>query len=117
MAEEPKEQKVVKDFWRHALEDNLDDIRERLLEASAATKEVWVSCTHCKHRNKVEIPDHRARTDAARALHELAGERPKAGTEGGSSGAGFILKRVLIAPDGAEIPLAAVGMKPLEEGD
>ena len=33
-----EEQRVFKDYWRAALEENLDDVRARLIEATAATR-------------------------------------------------------------------------------
>jgi hypothetical protein len=94
------EQRVFKDYWRAALEENIDDVKARLIEATAATRSAWVTCPNCKHRHEVEVADIRARTDAAKVLHELAGERPKPASEEG--GGGFILKRILVMPNGVE---------------
>jgi hypothetical protein len=71
--------------------------QERLIEATAATRSVWVTCSNCKHLGG-RSPDIRARTDAVNALHTLAGERPKPAS--GKVAGGFILKRELVMPTG-----------------
>ena len=106
-----KDKRAVREFWRETLDDNLEVVRERLLEATAATRSVWVTCSNCKHRSEVEVADIRARTDAVNALHTLAGERPKPASDEGGGG-GFVLKRVVVMPDGAEYELPP-GAEPL----
>ena len=58
-------------------------------------------CPHCNRKHPVSRPDYRAAESAIRTLHELGYWKPK--VEGEEGGQGFVLKRVIVLPDGAEV--------------
>jgi hypothetical protein len=74
-------------FFKHALE---------------ADRKVWVTCSHCDRRTGAEIPDWTARAKAVEMMLNQGFGRPPSGDPDGGGG-GFILKRIIVAPDGAEI--------------
>ena len=63
---------------------------------------MWVTCSHCDRRTETEIPDWNARSKAVEMMLNQGFGRPPAGDADGSS-AGFILKRVIVMPDRAEV--------------
>jgi hypothetical protein len=81
--------------------EHLESHLQALLDQAAnASKEDWVSCPHCTRKHQITRPDYRAQESAIRTLHELGFGKPKAEDEAG--GHGFILKRVIVYPNGAE---------------
>jgi hypothetical protein len=69
--------------------------------ALEADRKVCVTCSHCERRTEAEIPDWTARAKAVEMmLNQGFGRPPSTGPDGGG---GLILKRVIVAPDGAEI--------------
>jgi hypothetical protein len=82
--------------------ENLEDHLGVLLDAvKNASREDWVLCPHCNRKHPVSRPDYRAAESAIRTLHELGYGKPK--VEGEEGGHGFVLKRVIVLPDGAEV--------------
>ena len=68
-----EEQRVFKDTGVRRSSRTATTSGPRCSRRRLATRTAWVTCPHCKHRHEVEVADIRARTDAAKALHELAG--------------------------------------------
>ena len=82
--------------------ENLEDHLNVLLDTVRhAQKEDWVLCPHCNRKHPVSRPDYRAAESAIRTLHELGYGKPKA--DGDEGGQGFVLKRVIVLPGGAEV--------------
>jgi hypothetical protein len=46
-------------------------VRKALFEAIEATTERWITCSHCKHRLPVDVPDNNARIRAMQLAVEL----------------------------------------------
>jgi hypothetical protein len=81
--------------------ENLEKHMTALLDQAAnASKEDWVLCPHCTRKHVVARPDYRAQESAIRTLHELGFGKPKVDDE--AAGLGFILKRVIVYPNGVE---------------
>jgi hypothetical protein len=96
------ERKVNRERIREVVDENLEDHMRALLDqASNAEREDWVLCPHCNRKHPVHRPDYRAQESAIRTLHELGYGKPKA--EGEEGDRGFILKRIIVLPDGAEV--------------
>ena len=47
------------------LEEDYETVRDFLKDAIAATRKVWHTCPHCKHRSEVEITDVKSGLQAA----------------------------------------------------
>ena len=77
------------------------DLAAFFKNALEADRKVWVTCSHCDRRTEAEIPDWTARAKAVEMMLNQGFGRPPSGDPDG--GGGFILKRVIVAPDGAEI--------------
>jgi hypothetical protein len=75
--------------------------------ALEADRKVWVTCSHCDRRTEAEIPDWTARAKAVEMMLNQGFGRPPSGDPDG--GGGFILKRTIVAPDGAEIVTDGAG--------
>ena len=87
-------QEVVTENLEAHLNVLLDTVRH-------AQKEDWVLCPHCNRKHPVSRPDYRAAESAIRTLHELGYGKPEA--DGDEGGQGFVLKRVIVLPGGAEV--------------
>src|SRR5262249_21294209 len=74
-----REQKAPgsKEFWQESWRRNYRLYEASLLEAVQAEREQNGRCPKCHAHVPVRYPDTRARTDAVKALHELAGLRPR----------------------------------------
>jgi hypothetical protein len=82
--------------------DNLyPAIKSFFEEALNAERKVWTTCNHCDRRTEAEVPDWNARAKILETLLNQGFGRPPSGDPEG--GGGFILKRIIVAPDGAEI--------------
>jgi hypothetical protein len=82
--------------------DNLyPNIKAFFEDALKAERRTWVTCDHCNRRTEVEVPDWNARAKIVETLLNQGFGRPSSGDTDGS-GAPFILKRVIVMPDGAE---------------
>ncbi len=77
------------------------DLAAFFKSALEADRKVWITCSHCDKRTEAEIPDWTARAKAVEMMLNQGFGRPPSGDPDG--GGGFILKRVIVAPDGAEI--------------
>ena len=77
------------------------DLTAFFKNALEADRKVWVTCAHCDRRTEAEIPDWTARAKAVEMMLNQGFGRPPSGDPDG--GGGFILKRVIVAPDGAVI--------------
>jgi hypothetical protein len=77
------------------------DLAAFFKNALEADRKVWVTCSHCDRRTEAEIPDWTARAKAVEMMLNQGFGRPPSGDSDG--GGGFILKRIIVAPDGAEI--------------
>jgi hypothetical protein len=88
------------------------DLAAFFKSALAADRKVWVTCSHCERRTEAEIPDWTARSKAVEMMLNQGFGRPPSGDQDGSRG--IMLKRVIIAPDGAQIIThnAAEGVPP-----
>jgi hypothetical protein len=77
------------------------ELAEFFKNALEADRKVWVTCSHCDKRTEAEIPDWTARAKAVEMmLNQGFGRPPSSDPDGGG---GFILNRIIVAPDGAEI--------------
>ena len=90
----------AKGFWQQVWADNYQALAARLLEATEAERSQFGYCPTCRCKVHVQHPDTRARTDAIKALHELAGLRPKP-DEGPTQGVTVVRK--LVMPDGTTL--------------
>ena len=87
---------------QEVVDENLEKHLQALVDQAAnASREDWVLCPHCDRKHVVVRPDYRAQESAIRTLHELGYGRPKVEGEGG--GTGFVLKRVVVMPNGSEV--------------
>jgi len=77
------------------------DLAAFFKNALEADRKVWVTCSHCDRRTEAEIPDWTARAKAVEMMLNQGFGRPPSGDPDG--GGGFILKRIIVAPDGAQI--------------
>jgi hypothetical protein len=77
------------------------DLAAFLKSALEADRKTWVTCAHCDRRTEVEIPDWTARAKAVEMMLNQGFGRPPIGDPDG--GGAFILKRIIVAPGGAEI--------------
>jgi hypothetical protein len=77
------------------------DLAAFFKNALEADRKVWVTCSHCDKRTEAEIPDWTARAKAVEMMLNQGFGRPPSGDPDG--GGSFILKRIIVAPDGAEI--------------
>lgn len=68
---------AAKQFWRQSWARNVHLYEHSLLEAVRAEREQNGRCPKCHAHVPVRYPDTRARTDAVKALHELAALRPR----------------------------------------
>jgi hypothetical protein len=107
-AREPKQPGPgAKEYWQGVWADNYEALAERLLEATEAERSQFGYCPTCRCKVHVQHPDTRARTDAIKTLHELAGLRPKPESEDG--GADVVVRRRLVLPDGVELDAGLPG--------
>ena len=96
------ERKANRERIQEVVIENLEDHLGVLLDAvKNAQKEDWVLCPHCNRKHPVSRPDYRAAESAIRTLHELGFGKPK--VEGEGAWHGFVLKRVIVLPDGSEV--------------
>ena len=100
--------KTAREHWQKITEQNIDKITAALLEASTQTKTSWLECPHCGRKSQFEIPDARARSDAAKTLHELGGLKPKAEEP---EAAAFVVKRTVVKPHEVEAAQADGGVE------
>ena len=77
------------------------DLAAFFKNALEADRKVWVTCSHCDRRTEAEIPDWTARAKAVEMMLNQGFGRPPSGDPDG--GGGFLLKRIIVAPDGTEI--------------
>jgi hypothetical protein len=77
------------------------DLAAFFKNALEADRKVWVTCSHCDRRTEAEIPDWTARAKAVEMMLNQGFGRPPSGDPDG--GGGIILKRIIVAPDGAQI--------------
>jgi hypothetical protein len=77
------------------------DLAAFFKNALEADRKVWVTCSHCDRRIEAEIPDWTARAKAVEMMLNQGFGRPPSGDPDGVGG--IILKRIIVAPDGAEI--------------
>jgi hypothetical protein len=77
------------------------DLAAFFKDALEADRKVWVTCSHCDRRTEAEIPDWTARAKAVEMMLNQGFGRPPSREPDGSGG--IILKRIIVAPDGAEI--------------
>jgi hypothetical protein len=76
------------------------DLAAFFKNALEADRKVWVTCSHCDRRTEAEIPDWTARAKAVEMmLNQGFGRPPSSDPDGGG---GFILKRIIVLPGGAE---------------
>lgn len=88
-----KENEYARDFWQRKVQEDLEQHYESLVGAIESTKKGWIAfCPACRKKIEVEYPDLRSRTDAIKAMHELAGLKPKP-TD--NTSVGFVLKRTI----------------------
>jgi hypothetical protein len=78
------------------------DLAAFFKNALEADRKVWVTCSHCDRRTETEIPDWNARSKAVEMMLNQGFGRPPAGENDGA-GAGFILQRVIVAPNGSKL--------------
>ena len=74
------------------------DLAAFFKSALEADRKVRVTCSHCDRRTEAEIPDWSARAKAVEMMLNQGFGRPPSGDPDG--GGAFILKRIIIAPDG-----------------
>ena len=84
------------------LPPHYSDLAAFFKSALEADRKVWVTCSHCDKRTEAEIPDWTARAKTLEMMLNQGFGRPPSGDPDG--GGGFILKRVIVAPDGTEMP-------------
>jgi hypothetical protein len=77
------------------------DLAAFFKSALEADRKTWVTCAHCDRRTEVEIPDWTARAKAVEMMLNQGFGRPPSGDPEGNGG--LIVKRIIVAPDGAEI--------------
>jgi hypothetical protein len=77
------------------------DLAAFFKNALEADRKVWVTCSHCDRRTEAEIPDWTARAKAVEMMLNQGFGRPASGDPDG--GGGIVLKRIIVAPDGAEM--------------
>lgn len=103
-----------REFWKGVLDENLEEVKNGLMDAIHATKEGMYGVCDCGRRVKVKVPDVRAVNDAVKTLHALAGNPVTARQDAGQgTGGGVNLTRILIAPDGAKFLLPETGLDPV----
>lgn len=90
--------------FRQAVDEELEAAVRSLLDACTGDKAAYGPCKRCKGRVQVDYPDFRGRTDAIKALFELGYGKPQAGEQSAGS---FVVKRIIVAPDGVgDVPAA-----------
>jgi hypothetical protein len=99
---------AAKKFWQESWERNYELYEKSLLEAVTAEREQNGRCPKCNAHVPVRYPDTRARTDAVKTLHELAGLKPRPEDEG--AGQAPIVTRRLVLPD-AQVDGGEAGSK------
>jgi hypothetical protein len=77
------------------------DLAAFFKNALEADRKVWVTCSHCDRRTEAEIPDWTARAKAVEMMLNQGFGRPPSSDPDGVGR--LILKRIIVAPDGAEI--------------
>jgi hypothetical protein len=82
------------------------DLADFFKNALAADRKVWATCSHCNRRTEVELPDWNARAKAVEMMLNQGFGRPPSGDADGAA-AGFILKRIIVLPDGSHLPPTA----------
>jgi hypothetical protein len=101
MTTKPKPQKdrtAVRDYWADYLTENIDRIRARVESALFdSEKKGYSYCPKCRGTVPVPTPDFRAMTDAIKAVHELAGKKPRPDAEEGGT---LVFQRTVVSPDG-----------------
>jgi hypothetical protein len=101
--DEPVEKRgpAVRERIAKDAEGMYSDLAAFFKNALEADRKVWVTCSHCDKRTEAEIPDWTARAKAVEMmLNQGFGRPPSSDPDGGG---GFILKRIIVAPDGTEI--------------
>jgi len=96
-----KSRPAVRERIAKDAEGMYSDLAAFFKNALEADRKVWVTCSHCDKRTEAEIPDWTARAKAVEMMLNQGFGRPPSGDPDG--GGGFILKRIIVAPDGAEI--------------
>jgi hypothetical protein len=101
VTENTKSTSTVREKIARAAEDSSEQLQRFFEDALAADRKVWASCPACSKRHEVEIPDWTARTKVVETMLNQGFGRPRSEEETG--GQGFILKRVIVVPCGAEL--------------
>jgi hypothetical protein len=100
-ADPTEKRPAVRERIAQDAESMYSQLAEFFKSALAADRKVWVGCAHCGRRTEAEIPDWTARSKAVEMmLNQGFGRPPSSDPDGGG---GLIVRRVIVAPDGAEI--------------
>ena len=97
---EPHSKPAVRERIAEDAEGMYDDISAFFKEALGAERKLWMTCQHCDRRSEVEVPDWNARAKVLETLLNQGYGRPR--SEEDTAGHGFILKRIIVVPGGAE---------------
>ena len=107
MTENKKSIATVREKIAQAAEESSEQLQRFFEDALAADRKVSTSCPACGKRHEVEVADWGARTKVVETMLNQGFGRPKSEQE--TAGQGFILKRIIVLPDGSEFepPAAA----------
>jgi hypothetical protein len=101
VTENAKSTSTVRERIARAAEESSEQLQRFFEDALAADRKIWTSCPTCSKRHEVEIHDWNARTKVVEVMLNQGFGRPK--SEDATGGQGFILKRVIVTPDGTEV--------------
>src|SRR5262245_35615936 len=86
------------------VDENINQIVERLAELTLATKKAWGTCPKCQSRVEVEVPDTQGAVKAVEALINQGYGRPQPETAEGTGGITVI--RRIVLPEASEEDIA-----------